>query len=133
MEGILVVEDDDAVLDIVKRMLEQAGYAVRTANNGNEAIRRCLEEPADLVITDILMPAKEGIETIYELRRHFPGIKIIAISGGGRLPPESYLELAKRIGAFRTLTKPLGSRELIGAVRELLGTGLRESPAPLDG
>jgi DNA-binding NarL/FixJ family response regulator len=77
--------------------------------------------PTDLIITDLIMPEKEGIETIMELKKDFPDVKIIAISGGGRSKPESYLNLAKQLGAKRVFPKPIDREELLNAIRELLG------------
>ena len=75
---------------------------------------------ADLIITDLIMPEKEGIETITELRRDFPDVKIIAISGGGRIAPEVYLRMARSLGALRTFAKPIERKEIIETVQELL-------------
>jgi len=77
-------------------------------------------KPTDLIITDIVMPKKEGIETIVELRRDFPEVKIIAMSGGGNLGPDTYLQMAKGLGAMRTLTKPIKREDFLKAVWELL-------------
>ena len=118
---ILVIDDDDQFRGMLRQTLEHAGYEVMDASNGKEGIRVFRENPADLVITDIIMPEKEGIETIRELKREFPDVKIIAISGGGRIGPVSYLKMAKGLGAQRTLTKPLEREELLRVVRELIG------------
>ena len=100
-------------------ILERKGYAVKTATNGKEAVLLQRKKPFDIVITDIVMPEKEGLETITELRHGYPRLKIIAISGGGRHRPEGYLELASQLGADRVLAKPFGSWEILSAVREL--------------
>lgn len=120
MPRILVIDDDDLIRVMLTQMLEDAGYAVAVAQNGDEGIKLFREQPADLIITDIIMPEKEGWETIVELRRDYPRVKIIAISGGGRIGPYSYLMVAKRFGAERVFTKPLKKEELLKAVRELL-------------
>ena len=120
MADILVIDDDIEVRIVIRRMLEKKGYDVREASEGGEGIRLYREKPADLIITDILMPGKEGIETIIELRKEFPDIRIIAVSGGGRLGPGDYLELAEKIGVQCTLTKPFTWDELIQAVESLL-------------
>jgi len=78
------------------------------------------EDLPDLVITDIIMPKKEGIEMIMELKKEFPDVKIIAISGGGRNVPETYLPIAKKLGSERTFSKPIDWPELIKTVRKLL-------------
>ena len=118
--NILLVEDDLQVRSFLKALLTRAGYDVREAGNGAEALRACGELPPDLVITDLIMPEKEGLETIIELRRDYPGVRIIAISGGGRNPPQDYLTVAERFGARRTLSKPFSSDEILRAVDEVL-------------
>jgi len=117
---ILVIDDDDQLRGMLRQTLERVGYDVADAPNGKEGIRLFRENPADLVITDIIMPEKEGMETIIDLRREFPEVKIIAMSGGGRIGPEDYLQDAKVFGAQCTLTKPLNRNELLEAVRELI-------------
>lgn len=119
MARILIIDDDAQVLDMLRQTLEREGHEVMDASNGNEGIRLYRECPADLIITDIVMPEKEGIETIMELKRDFPDVKIIAISGGGRIDPEEYLRMAKGLGALRTFAKPVEREKLLGAVREL--------------
>ncbi len=120
MKRILVIDDDIQVRQMLKQMLERGGYAVVDASNGEEGIRLYRDEPTDLVITDIIMPEKEGIETIMELKREFPDVKIIAVSGGGRVDPGHYLEIAHRCGGDRTFTKPFDRAELLEAIQQLL-------------
>ncbi len=120
MARILIIDDNAEVLDTYCKILESAGYEVVVVTNGNEGIRTFKEEPLDLVITDIVMPEKGGLETIMELRRDFPGVRIIAISGGDFLEPKDYLEMAKQFGAMRTLTKPIEKKELLETVQECL-------------
>jgi len=120
MVRILVVDDDKEVRGMLRQMLERAGYEVVDAPDGNVALKLYREQPTDLVITDLIMPDKEGIETIMELRRDFPDVKIIAISGGGRVGPRDYLRMAKMLGAQRIFTKPLDRLELLNAIEELL-------------
>jgi len=117
---ILVIDDEEEVRDIIKQMLELEGYEVITAVDGNQGIKLFKQEPADLVITDIIMPDKEGIETIIELRNQFPDVKIISISGGGRIGPHDYLNMAKKLGAERSFTKPFERKKLLKAIEELL-------------
>ncbi len=124
MPSILVIDDDPSVRDIIRRMLGRAGYGVITAINGKEGTRLFREEGADLVITDIVMPEKEGLETIRDLHQEFPDIKIIVMSGGGGLgEPSSYLSIAKMLGARFSFQKPIPRAELLTAVRELVGPG----------
>ncbi|MGD8893354.1 MAG: response regulator [Desulfobacterales bacterium] len=120
MARILIIDDDSQILDMLGQTLEREDYEVVRASNGNEGIKINRENLVDLIITDIIMPKKEGIETIFELRKNFPYIKIIAISGGGRIEPEDYLYIAKKIGVHRTFTKPIERDELLKAVSELL-------------
>ena len=114
------MDDDVTFRKMLRKILEREGYETIEAEDGKEGMRLFRAAPADLVITDILMPEQEGIETIQELKRDFAGVKIIAISGGGRLDPEEYLRAAEQFGAARTLSKPFDREELLGAIRELL-------------
>jgi DNA-binding response OmpR family regulator len=119
MIRILVVDDDFQMREMLGVILERKGYDVKTASDGKSALQLQSKKPFDIVITDIIVPEKDGIETISELRRGYPRVKIIAISGGGRNKSEGYMELARQIGADRVLVKPFGSWEILGAVREL--------------
>ena len=119
MARILVIEDDDLVQQLLLEGLTKAGYEVTLASDGEEGIRRFREQPADLIITDILMPVKDGVEAIRELRHDFPDAKIIAITGvRGRF---SRLPAAEYLGAVRTFVKPFSLQEIIGAVKQILG------------
>ena len=120
MPRILVVDDDQQVRTMIKLTLERDGYGVTEASDGSEAVKIYQQETFDLVITDIVMPGKEGIETIMELRGLNPGAQIIAISGGGRISPEDYLTWAQRFGVARTFTKPVDRTQLLEAVAELI-------------
>ncbi len=120
MSSILVVDDDASVLDVMSEMLRMEGHSVTVAENGKQAVDCVFNDPFDLVITDLIMPEKEGLETIADIRRKFSKLPIIAISGGGRLGPNDYLETARFIGANATLAKPFARQELIHAVDSLL-------------
>jgi DNA-binding response OmpR family regulator len=120
MARILIIEDDDLLRHMLRQGLEEAGYEVVEARNGEEGLQRYHAAPADLIITDILMPEKEGLETIIELRREVPGVKIIAISGGGQIGNLTFLEVARHLGAQRVLQKPFKLPEMLAAVREVL-------------
>lgn len=117
---ILIIDDELLIRDLLVNILEREGYETVTAIDGNEGIRLYRENPADLIITDLIMPKKEGIETIVELHRDFQNVKVIAMSGGGVNDPDSYLQIAKTIGAVKTLAKPFNRKELLGAVKELI-------------
>ena len=117
---VLLIDDEMEVRATVSRLLQRAGYEVVTAANGAEALETARFVRVDLIITDILMPGKEGLETIIELRHEFPELPVIAVSGGGIVDPASYLALAQKLGADRALAKPFGFDELLSTVRELL-------------
>ena len=117
---ILIIDDDDPLRHMLCQALEQAGYETVEARDGQEGLEHFRATPADLIITDILMPGKEGLETIMELRRAIPGVKIIAISGGGQTGNMTFLEVARYLGAQRALQKPFELRELLKAVHEVL-------------
>jgi DNA-binding NtrC family response regulator len=117
---ILIIDDEAQIREMLGQILTREGYEVVHAPNGKEGMRVCREQTIDLIITDIIMPEKDGIEMILELRHEFPDLKVIAISGGGRLGPDGYLEMAKKLGAYRTFFKPFNRKEILKAVRELL-------------
>ncbi|MEM6708221.1 MAG: response regulator [Pseudomonadota bacterium] len=122
MSSILVADDDEHVLDVIAEMLRMAGHDVTTALNGIEVEQRFRDEEIDLVITDIVMPEQEGLETINNIRQSAEHLPIIAISGGGRVGPGSYLDLARRFGANAALHKPFELDDLVSTVTDLLGT-----------
>ena len=119
-QSILVIDDDETIRELLRAILEREGYRVLEAPDGGEGLKQFTETPTDLVITDLIMPGKEGIETIRDLRRKFPDVKIIAVSGGGRIGPDSYLKMAKGVGALRTLSKPFDRTVLLKAVEEVI-------------
>jgi len=121
MARILVIDDDPRTRTTIRRVLEGARHEVVEARNGEVGLSLYREEPADLVITDIVMPEIDGIATITILRQEYPDVKIIAISGGSRIGPDAYLRAAGHLGALSTLPKPFGKSELLGAVQEVLG------------
>lgn len=116
---ILVIDDDELVRKTIVMTLQSAHYEVVEASDGVLGMKAANQTPFDLVITDILMPNKEGIETIRELRRQENGPKIIAISGGD-LRGGSFLEVAQKLGADRTLSKPFRPKELLVDVAKVL-------------
>jgi DNA-binding response OmpR family regulator len=120
MDSVLIIEDDDFVQNMLKQTFERAGYEVATASNGRVGLQLYHCKPFDVVITDLIMPEMEGLETITSLRKSNPKVQVIAISGGGRNNPEDYLELAQKLGASKTFTKPLDRDKLLAAVKELV-------------
>jgi CheY-like chemotaxis protein len=121
MAKILVLDDEPSILLMIKKMLEKAGHEVSIALNGRDGMQLFEKDKPDLLISDIIMPEKEGLETIFELRRMYPELKIIAISGGGRIGPDGYLPGAKLLGANMVFQKPLDQKEFVNAVGQLLG------------
>jgi len=120
MARILIIDDDAQVLVTLRQLLKREGYEVVEASDGNEGIRLYRENPTDVIITDLLMPEKEGLETIMDLRKAFPDVKIIAMSGGRQFSPEDYLNMAKNLGAKYAFAKPIEKQKLLNAVQELL-------------
>jgi CheY-like chemotaxis protein len=120
MASILIIDDDLEILQVYSEILEREGYDVLAASDGREGMRLCRNRHVDLVITDIIMPEKEGLETIIELRRDLPHVKIIAMSGGGQIGAGQYLPLAEKLGAQHTLDKPFTAVELLEAISEVL-------------
>ena len=108
---ILVVDDELYFRSFVRRVLERAGHEVREADGGNQALEMLAESPADIVITDLLMPTGRGMDTITSCRKKFPDTVIIAISGIG-----AYLPVAQRLGAHHTMEKPINNRALVELV-----------------
>ena len=117
---ILLIDDDAMYRAMLRHMLEYEGYTVVEAANGREGVRRYRQAPTDVVITDLIMPEQEGIETIEILRRDAPEVKIIAISGGARGGHMDFLDMAKHLGAQQILRKPFAREELLQALREIL-------------
>ncbi|MBF0110324.1 MAG: response regulator [Magnetococcales bacterium] len=118
---ILVIEDERQVREVLKQMLERAGYVVDTAEDGRLGLEHFSRQPADMVITDILMPNKDGLETIEELTGKNPNLPIIAISGGGPGEKAQFaLDVARMCGAVRVLAKPFSRKEILEMVTELL-------------
>lgn len=120
MAHILIIDDERPVRLLLRRIFEAEGHLVSDAAEGGEGIKLYRENPADLIITDLVMPGKEGLETIRELKHDYPDIKIIAISGGGRNMPGEYLRFAELMGAKTVLSKPVSKERLLEAVNELL-------------
>lgn len=116
MANILLIDDDDTLRDVLASALAHYGHVVRQAGNGVEGLKCYREQPADLVITDIVMPEKEGLDTIRDLRRDFPDARIIAMSGGLAHDPRLYLHMAEKFGAHAVLSKPFPLADLIRAV-----------------
>jgi DNA-binding response OmpR family regulator len=118
---LLIVDDNRDILSSLQMLLEGEGYAVRTAEDGQIASELQNADPADVLVTDIFMPGKEGMETIGEFRQKWPAVKIIAMSGGGQVATRDYLQVAADIGADAILRKPFDPNELFKTLSALLG------------
>lgn len=127
MKRILVIDDDEVLRRLLLQVLARLGYEAVAEPNGVAGLRRAHEWKPAAVITDIIMPEKEGVETILELKRTLPEIKIVAMSGGGRGTSLDYLQIARRCGADRTLAKPFERDEIRTTLESLLGP-----PAPVE-
>jgi YesN/AraC family two-component response regulator len=120
MAKIVVIDDEELVVATLKEILIRAGHQVFTARDGAQGLDLQRQMQAHLVITDIIMPQKEGLETIATLRHEFPATKVIAISGGGRTRNLDFLQLAQDYGADRILAKPFLPADLVEAVTACL-------------
>ena len=130
MSKVIIIDDEEDIRAVLKEIFVRADFDVRVASDGEEGLNLLREESADLVITDIIMPGKDGVQTAYDIRMEFPKTKIIVMSGGGNVSPQdyepsaitttAYLASAAEIGADLTLTKPFDRKELIKTARELI-------------
>jgi DNA-binding response OmpR family regulator len=118
---VLVIDDDDALREVISGALESQRYEVTQASNGRKGVDLFHDTPVDLVITDIIMPEQEGVGTILEIRKKFPDLRIIAMSGGTRSGTMDYLEVAEKLGAADTPLKPFHHHQLLSVVRSALG------------
>ncbi|MBU1387826.1 MAG: response regulator [Proteobacteria bacterium] len=120
MKKVLIIEDEISVRTFFKTMIEKNGYQVFEAADGKQGIRIYKENLPDLVITDLIMPEKEGIETIKDLKALNPDARIIAISGGGINDPKIYLNLAAKLGTICTFVKPVDNEILLSTIKKIL-------------
>ena len=128
MARILIIDDDDDLRSVIAQNLELAGHTVLQAADGRQGVNLFHAAPVDLVLTDLVMPGKEGVETIIELHRENPLLPIIAMSGG--MPRSSmYLEIAAKLGARRTLAKPFTPEDLLKSIDQVLAEPPPKRPA----
>ena len=121
MKTILVIDDEPEIREVLRAFLQRNGFQVLLAENGVEGVKAFAAGPIDLVITDLLMPEQEGIETILQLRNEHPDLPILAMSGGGRMAGTmDILHTAKLLGAAKTFAKPFNPMELVATVKQLL-------------
>jgi len=114
---ILIIDDDISVRIALRILLQKAGHETVEALNGKEGLRVFNQNPTDLIITDILMPERDGVETLLEIRAHHPDVKVMAISGNAA----EFLPILEDLGAQHTMTKPFNADEVLEAVQNLLG------------
>jgi CheY-like chemotaxis protein len=126
MPGILLIEDEVELREMLKLSLTRRKHKVYEAGNGREAIRNFKPSITDVVITDIIMPEEDGLKVIMKLRELKPGLIIIAISGGGKAGPGSYLNIAKTLGADAIYSKPFSVSDMIEKIEQLLTPGQDE-------
>ena len=117
---VLVVDDAPELRELVERVLTRHGYRVRTVNDGDGAMRVLDQGGVDLLITDVVMPGRDGIEVLLDVQEQYPQLPVIVMSGGGMFDPTLYLDNATGLGAHRTLRKPFTMGDLLDAVRELV-------------
>ena len=115
---ILIIDDEYKIRELFRMWLEKANFEVYDAENGQKGVEAHKNNPVDLLICDLIMPVQEGIETITKFQNNYPEVGIIAISGGGKLGPDSYLAVAEQLGAWRVFTKPVDMARLVEAIRE---------------
>jgi YesN/AraC family two-component response regulator len=128
MARILLVEDEFLVSETLSSVMANEGHTVVRAVNGNEGLKKYADGPFDLVITDIIMPEREGIGMILEIRRRTPNAKVVAISGGGRTGPTEFLRMAKELGAMAVMQKPIRLAEFSRVLKECLATSATTAP-----
>lgn len=125
MARILVIDDDELLRKVIVTSLRMAGHIVSEANGGNQGLKLVASEPTDLILTDLVMPEKDGIETLLAVKQRYPGIVIVAMSGVSQHAP-LYLKVAKQLGAHRILEKPFELATLLRLIEEALPTGAAE-------
>ncbi len=120
MPGILIIEDDPDLREMLKTALSGDYLSILEAKDGKDAIIHFKPGVIDLVVTDLIMPEEDGLKVIMKIKEMKPGIKIIAISGGGKAGPGSYLQIARTLGADAVFSKPFSINDLAGKIKELL-------------
>ncbi len=121
MARILIIDDEESVRATLRKILDAAGPDVVEAEDGEAGLERYRENPADVVILDIIMPQMDGFETIRALKQEYPKAKIISISGGGETNKKTLLRWAENFGSEEVLAKPFKPKEIVDAVRRVLG------------
>ena len=127
---VLIIDDEEAVRALARRMLESGNHTIIEAADGVAGLKAFDEEKPDVIVTDIIMPNADGLEVIREILRRDPEARIIAISGGGRLPDQTYLGYARKFGAIAVLPKPFTPEQLLSLIDDLPPPSAPEKAAP---
>lgn len=130
MRRILVIDDDKFVRISIRAVLEGAGYEVSDAGDAYIGISMQRSQPFDAAIIDLVMPQKEGLETIRELKQDYPNLPIIAISGGGEIVKKNFVQVAELFGAVATLEKPFGGDEMLNTLHTVILNANNPRPTP---
>jgi DNA-binding response OmpR family regulator len=130
VKRILIIDDEASAREILRRMLEFEGYEIVEAANGQEGVEAFRDQPCDLVITDMVMPIKDGLKTILEIRELAADVPVIAISGGGTISKERYLAVAGYIKGVITLAKPFTRQQIVESVHGLLRKDMQPDAPP---
>ncbi len=120
MAVVLIIDDDPAIRELWRAALEAEGHRVLTAPSGLEGVEIARSQPIEVVVTDLYMPGKDGIETVREIKRAWPGIRVLIVSGGGRMNEKPFLNFALKFGAEKALQKPVELDHFCAAVDELV-------------
>jgi len=121
MKQILIIDDDQMTLELLSAYLDEEDFSVTAVTDGDVGLVKVMERGINLAIVDMVMPKKDGLQTILELRRIQDDLPIIAISGGGVVPKERYLSVASCVNDVETLSKPFLKSDLLSAIEKLLG------------
>jgi CheY-like chemotaxis protein len=129
MKTVLLVDDDHPFREMMGHALSLAGFCVRSAGTGSDALQILRDEPVDAVILDIIMPEMDGIEVLRLMRKQRASLPVVVMSGGGRLTAKCYLPMAQRLGATAVLEKPFRPADLVQMLKKLLNLEATEAPA----
>lgn len=126
---ILVIDDDEELCNTIRDFLDSIGYSTDCVTDGDTALKKMGEQKTDLAVVDILMPEKDGVDTIMDIDKNFPDVKIVAISGGGPFDRTELLSMAEVLGADAVMAKPFDFQDLQDTIESILGNGNQEKQA----
>ena len=128
MAVVLIIDDDEMIVESLSILLQNEGYDVLSSSNGKNGLKLLGKNRIDVVITDIIMPDKDGIDTIREIKKTYRNTKIIAMSGGGKIAAKEYLTFVKQLGVRHTLSKPFEKEQILSALEAVLREPKRRRP-----